>query len=77
MKYTIKFKNISYPIKIISFPFGERIVGIESLNNALINKDGGYVSEKAREIDEQIFYFVTKQELFYEKDIAVKIISEL
>jgi hypothetical protein len=74
---TIKFKNIDYPIKSITFPFGERIIGTESLNKVLINKNNGYISEKARIIDEHIFYFVTEEELFDEKNLALKIISEL
>lgn len=77
MRDVVKFKNIDYPIKSISFSFGERIIGTECLNNVLINENGGYVSEKARAIDEYIFYFVTASELLYEKDLALKIISEL
>lgn len=57
---TIDFEGKTYPIKTIKMPFGERTISIDELNDNLMNSDGSYVSEKARLIDENIFYYVEK-----------------
>ena len=58
----IKFEGQEFPIVNIKLPFGVRKVSNENLNEALMNFDGGYVSEEARLIDENIFYFVEDKE---------------
>lgn len=74
----IKFKGAKYPIREISFPFGERMISVEKLNTALMNKNGGYVSEHAKVIDEHIFYFVAEKNFsLTEKQLSLKIINEL
>ena len=73
----VKFENKTYCIRNITFPFGERTVGTEKLNDALMD-DGGYVSEEARLIDESIFYFVEENNLrLREKELVLKINSEI
>jgi hypothetical protein len=75
---TVKFENKTYCIRDITFPFGERTVGTEKLNDALMTDDGGYVSEEAKLIDESIFYFVEENNLcLQEKELVLKIISEI
>lgn len=74
----VKFRKIKYPIRDITFPFGERTVGTEKLNSALMNKNGSYVSEAARMIDESIFYFVEECNLqIQESELISKITSEI
>ncbi|RLA06896.1 MAG: hypothetical protein DRQ51_07965 [Gammaproteobacteria bacterium] len=74
----INFKNTEFPIREIRFPFGDRIVGTCKLNEVLMDEDGGYVSTKARMIDEHIFYFVEEYKLFScKKALVLEIISEL
>ena len=34
------------------------LISVESLNEALMTEDGSYVSDKAQEIDETIFFYV-------------------
>ncbi|MBA3986841.1 MAG: hypothetical protein H0X63_09805 [Flavobacteriales bacterium] len=58
---TIEFEGKSYPIKNIKMPFGERTISIDELNEKIINSDGSYVSEKARLIDEDIFYYIERK----------------
>lgn len=58
----IIFQNQKYLGKHLGFNFGERLISIVSLENALIT-DGNYVSEEARIIDEQIFYYVEDSEI--------------
>lgn len=54
----ISYKGKLYPVKEYYIKdFGDRLISVESFENALI-KDGDYVDDEARAIDEQIFYFV-------------------
>lgn len=55
---TMTYKGKMYPVKEYHIKgFGDRLISVESFENALI-KDGDYVDDEARAIDEQIFYFV-------------------
>ncbi len=59
---TINFGGKEYPAKSIFVDVdgicGERLISVDSLEVALMTKDGAYVSEEARSIDEDIFFFV-------------------
>jgi hypothetical protein len=75
---TINFNGKEFPFVNINLPFGERQVSNHKLNEALMNLDGSYVSEEARIIDENIFYFVEEEVLrFRENEIINKILSEI
>lgn len=71
---TIKFEGKQYPILLLNFPFGERIISIEKLNDNLMNIDGSYVSDSARLIDEKIFYFVDEENLNLTNEILIQLI---
>jgi hypothetical protein len=71
---TIHFQGINYPSAIVSMPFGERKISVESLNENLISKDGRFVSENARLIDEGIFYFVSEENITLAHDNLVNLI---
>lgn len=75
----IKFKGNEYPSLIINFPFGERKISTTKLNDSLMNYAGGYVSEEARFIDEQIFYFVEEEDIHHlqKKELVEMILSEI
>jgi len=74
----IKYKGEKYPTVIINFPFGERKISTTKLNDSLMNNDGSYVSEEARFIDEQIFYFVEEEDIYLQKkELAKMILSEI
>lgn len=74
----IKFEGIEYPTLLLSFPFGERQISTEKLNDNLMNLDGSYVSENARLIDEKIFYFVDEENLSLNKaELTQLILSEI
>jgi len=74
----IKFEGIEYPVLQLNFPFGERIISTEKLNGNLMNIDGSYVSESARMIDEEIFYFVDEENLnLTNKDLIQLILNEI
>ena len=40
-----------------------------------MNDDGGYASNEAEMVDEQIFYFVDENELEYEQEKLIKLVS--
>jgi hypothetical protein len=60
----INFKNKVYPSVIVNFPFGKRQISTVKLNECLMSYDGNYVSEDARFLDEEIFYFLDEKFLF-------------
>ena len=75
---TISFNGKEFPSVIINMPFGERTISTVQLNESLLNLVGSYVSEEARLIDENIFYFVEENVLcFRENEIVNKILSEI
>ncbi|WP_339653197.1 hypothetical protein [uncultured Maribacter sp.] len=75
---TISFNGKEFPSVIINMPFGERTISTVQLNESLLNLEGSYVSEEARLIDENIFYFVEENVLcFQENEIVNKILSEI
>ena len=74
----INFEGKEYPLILLDFPFGERKISSEKLNENLMSLDGRYVSEKARLIDEGIFYFVSEDHLKLDKvELAKLILSEI
>ncbi len=70
----IAFEGEEYPSLQLTFAFGERQVSTEKLNNNLMNLDGSYVSEYARLIDENIFYFVDEEDLKLDRDELIQLI---
>ena len=71
---TIKFNQREYPTLLLNFPFGERMISVAKLNDNLMNEDGSYVSENARLVDEDIFYFVDEEDLNLSDDELVQLI---
>ena len=67
MTMTINFNGKNYPVRHID----GHIVSVESLENALLNDDCEYVSDKAKEIDEGIYFYVpTKVILYSDKNLS-------
>lgn len=74
----IEFEGRKYPTVIVNLPFGERKISNTDLNERLLTTDGNYVSEKARLIDESIFYFVEDRMLRFRKnELSKLILSEI
>lgn len=74
----INFNGKKFPIVNIDLPFGERKISSQKLNEALMNLDGSYISEEARMIDENIFYYVEEKVIHSgENEIINKVISEI
>lgn len=55
----MEYKGKVYPVYEVEIPgWGIQLVSVESLENALLTQDYEYVDDKARYIDEQIFFYV-------------------
>jgi hypothetical protein len=70
----IHFQNISYPTRSVELAdYGEILISITSLNDILL-KDDDYVSDEARYIDEQIFYFAEDEQINLSDDELRKLL---
>lgn len=60
----IEFNTKKFVIREIDLPeFGNVTISTTSLNQLLLKEDGSYASDEAIKVDEQIFYFVEKNEI--------------
>jgi hypothetical protein len=74
---TIQFKDREYPVRHLSFSFGEMRISVQSLNEQLTTSDGQYVSDEAQGVDEHIFYFVEDEFIQkHENELIEKILQE-
>jgi hypothetical protein len=74
----IIFQNKTYPSVFINLPFGLKQISTTKLNECLMDYDGNYVSEEARSVDEEIFYFLDEKFIYLNEDeIINKILSEI
>lgn len=61
---TVKFQNKEFKIKEIILPeIGNVLISVNSLNKLLMNDDGGYISDEAITVDENIFCFIEDNEM--------------
>lgn len=76
---TIQFQNKEFRVREIEFPeIGSVLISTKSLNELIMNENGGYVSDEAILIDESIFYFVEEEEMkFTNKELIKLIISNI
>lgn len=61
MTMTINFNGKNYPARHID----GHIVSVENLEEVLLNDDCDYVSDKAKEIDEEIYFYVPSNVISY------------
>lgn len=74
---TITFNGKAYPTKEINLPnYGNVLISISELNSLLINDKGGYASAQAKEIDQQIYYYVEPEELLLPEEKLVRLVVE-
>ncbi len=56
---SITYEDKKYPTRTVVVPeFGERVISTETLQDKLLGANGDYVSDMARAIDEEIFFYV-------------------
>ncbi len=75
----INFQNNEFKIRELELPeIGNVLISTNSLNESLLNETGGYVSNEAIVVDENIFYFVNDNEMkLSDKDLINLITEEL
>ncbi|TAH26169.1 MAG: hypothetical protein EAZ07_05640 [Cytophagales bacterium] len=74
---TIKFQNKEYKTREIELPeFGNVLISTTSLNDALLNNGSNYVSDEAKNIDDEIYFFVEENEIEMNEVDLVKLISQ-
>ena len=61
---TLKFQNIEYQIREIEMPeIGNILISTTSLNNVIMNNGHVYISEEAKNIDDEIYFYVEDNEI--------------
>jgi uncharacterized protein (DUF1499 family) len=74
---TIDFAERQFEVREIFLPqFGNILLSTSSLNEILMNKNGGYVSEEAKRVDEQIFYYIDDSEMKLEDEKLIHLVSK-
>lgn len=73
----IRFAKEDFEIREINLPeLGNVLISTDNLNELLLNESGGYISEEAQQVDEQIFYFVNKTEIKFTDEKLIHLISK-
>ena len=78
---TINFAGEEYPARLIDVDIpnysGKQLVSIDRLDVALMTKDGGYVSEEARAIDEGVFLYVPEPIIVADDKTLMQYVQEM
>ena len=76
---TIIFAGEEFSSRYLDLPeFGNVLISVSPLNNALIDTNGAYTSKEAYAVDEGICYFVEPDDIWLEeKQLVELLISEL
>jgi hypothetical protein len=56
---------------------GQQLISVDSLDVALMTKDGCYVSEEARAIDEEVFFYVPDKMIDAEENILIQYVKDM
>lgn len=74
---TINFQQKEFKVREVEFPeIGNVLISTNSLNVSLLNEYGGYVSDEAITVDENIFYFVDDNEMKLSDEELLNLITE-
>ncbi len=80
-RMTINFNGEGYPARLINVDIpnfsGKRLISIDRLDVALMTKDGCYVSEEARAIDEDVFLYVPESIIVADEKTLVQYVKEM
>ena len=76
-----RFNGEDYPTRLIALDMpeisGQRLISVDSLDVALMTKDGCYVSEEARAIDEEVFFYVPDKMIDAEENILIQYVKDM
>jgi len=76
-----RFNGEEYPTRLIALDMPEisglQVISVDSLDVALMTKDGCYVSEEARAIDEEVFFYVPDKMIDAEENILIQYVKDM
>ena len=76
-----RFNGEEYPTRSIALDMpeisGQQLISVDSLDVALMTKDGCYVSEEARAIDEEVFFYVPEKMIDAEENILIQYVKDM
>lgn len=76
-----RFNGEEYPTRLIALDMpeisGQQLISVDSLDVALMTKDGCYVSEEARAIDEEVFFYVPDKMIDAEENILIQYVKDM
>ena len=76
-----RFNGEEYPTRLIALDMpeisGQQVISVDSLDVALMTKDGCYVSEEARAIDEEVFFYVPDKMIDAEENILIQYVKDM
>ncbi len=80
-KLNIRFDGIEYPARLLDLELpnisGKYMISVDRLDVALMTKDGQYVSEEARAIDEGILLYVPGNLMDVDEKHLMQVVKEL
>ena len=78
---TIKFDGVEYPARLLDLELpnisGKYMISVDRLDVTLMTKDGQYVSEEARAIDEGILLYVPGNLMDVDEKHLMQVVKEL
>lgn len=76
-----RFNGEEYPTRLIALDMpeisGQQVISVDSLDIALMTKDDCYVSEEARAIDEEVFFYVPDKMIDAEENILIQYVKDM
>ena len=76
-----RFNGEDYPTRLIALDMpeisGQQLISVDSLDVALMTKDGCYVSEEARAIDKEVFFYVPDKMIDAEENILIQYVKDM
>ncbi|WP_041914294.1 hypothetical protein [Selenomonas ruminantium] len=77
----LKFDGKEYPTRLIALDIpdyrGEQLLSVNQLDVALMTRGGCYVSEEARAIDEEVFFYVPDKMIDAEENILIQYVKDM
>ena len=77
----LNFDGKEYPTRLIALDMpdisGYQLISVDRLDVALMTRDGCYVSEKARAIDEEVFFYVPDSMIDEDEQTLMRYVKEM
>ena len=77
----LNFDGKEYPTRLIALDMpdlsGYQLISVDRLDVALMTRDGCYVSEEARAIDEEVFFYVPDSMIDADEQTLMQYVREM